>query len=505
MIVSQAIWAILIPFAGAIACLLLRGRFIAWAGMTASLAVLGVCVNLLLHVWEHGAQRVALGGWSAPLGIELYLDGLGALFMLLTSVVGALVGLYAKRFFEQNADRSPDQQGMGPFFWPIWLMLWGGLNGIYLCSDIFNAYVMLEIVSLAAVGLTVLAGSKASLVAGLRYLMAALFGSLIYLLGVALVYAQFGGLNFFLLAEEMSVSGPALTAFSLMTFGLLIKAALLPFHFWLPPAHSSASAPASAILSAMVTKAAFFLLLRIWFVVFPAILAPAAGQFLGFMGGLAVLWGSLQAVRQSRLKPLIAYSTVGQLGYLFFLFALLSAPGAASGNEPWAAMAWTGTVFHVFSHGLAKAALFLAAGCLLLAMGTDDLRAMRDIAGRLPVITFTLGLAGVSLMGLPPSAGFVAKWMLLRASLTSGQWWWAVIMVLGGLLTAAYVFKILSFTFVPSKDDPMDLRPVPAVMTLVALALAMLCAISGFRAEEVIALLHQGPALISLDVFGGLP
>lgn len=504
---TNMFWVVLLPFLGAVCCLAFPGRHASRVGMTASLAVLAVSVALLAHVWEHGHVRLDLGGWASPLGIGLRLDGIGALFLLLTAMVGVFVGLHAAGYFAYD----PKQSALGRRFWPVWLLLWGGLNGVYLCSDVFNAYVLLEVGGLAAVGLTVLTGSTPALTAGLRYLLAAMFGSLLYLLGVGLLYAAYGQLDFYLLGLSVTPEPAAVAAFGLMVFGLLIKSALLPFHFWLPPAHSMATPPVSAILSALVIKASFFLLLRIWFTVFPAVTEPMTGsmlhqfltpgQFLGFLGGLAVLWGSLQAVRQTRLKLLIAYSTVGQMGYLFLLFALLSAPGA----EFWSALAWTGTVFHAFSHGLAKAALFLAAGCLALAMGTDDLEAMRDIAGRLPVVTFTLAVAGVSLMGLPPSAGFVAKWMLLRAALASGQWWWAVVIVLGGLLTAAYVFKILAYTFVPAQGEKIRLRPVPPVMTLSALILALLCALLGFRAEEVIALLAHDAAAHSTFAPGGPP
>jgi formate hydrogenlyase subunit 3/multisubunit Na+/H+ antiporter MnhD subunit len=291
-----------------------------------------------------------------------------------------------------------------------------------------------------------------------------------------------------------------------MVFGLILKSALLPFHFWLPPAHSNAPAPVSAILSALVVKASFFLLLRIWFVVFSGLTqgqtGRLAGIFIGCLGATAILWGSLQAIRQIRLKRMIAYSTVGQLGYLFLLFALVASPDAANRSS----MAWTGTVFHAVSHCLAKAGLFLGAGCLVLAMGTDDLKAMRNIAGRLPVLTFSLGVIGMSLMGLPPSAGFVAKWMLLRASLAAGQWWWAVVITLGGLLTAAYVFKILSYTFVSyEQDDAPALRPVPLAMTLSVLGLGILCVLFGFRSEEVTVLLGQGSIPFSSGLSEGAP
>jgi formate hydrogenlyase subunit 3/multisubunit Na+/H+ antiporter MnhD subunit len=504
---NPILWAVVLPFMGAVGCLLARGRGVAWIGGATALAVAAVCAKLLVIVWRQGETRVALGGWAAPLGIGLQLDGLGAMFMMLTAVVGGLVGPYAASYFA----RSPDQHRMGASFWPLWMILWGGLNGFYLCADLFNAYVLLEVCGLAAVGLTVLSGSTAAVAAGLRYLLATMFGSLMYLLGVGLVYAATGQLDFWLAARQVTPTVTIVAAFGVMVFGLLIKSALLPFHFWLPPAHSNAPAPVSALLSALVVKASFFLLLRLWFVVFPVLTGqtpnrlpdavPGIGQMLGLLGGLAMLWGSFQALRQTRLKMLIAYSTVGQLGYLFLLFALLDAPGA----EAWATMAWAGTVFHVFSHALAKAALFLAAGCLLLAMGTDDLRAMRDIAGRLPVVTFTLGVAGISLMGLPPSAGFVAKWMLLRAALTSGHWWWALVIVVTGLLTAAYVFKILYHTFVPAEGEGLVLQPVPAAMTLTALGLAVICALSGFRAEEVIALLPRDLAVTGVAFGGGTP
>jgi formate hydrogenlyase subunit 3/multisubunit Na+/H+ antiporter MnhD subunit len=131
---------------------------------------------------------------------------------------------------------------------------------------------------------------------------------------------------------------------------------------------------------------------------------------------------------------------------------------------------------------------------------------MRNIAGRLPVLTFSLGVIGMSLMGLPPSAGFVAKWMLLRASLAAGQWWWAVVITLGGLLTAAYVFKILSYTFVSyEQDDAPALRPVPLAMTLSVLGLGILCVLFGFRSEEVTVLLGQGSIPFSSGLSEGAP
>jgi formate hydrogenlyase subunit 3/multisubunit Na+/H+ antiporter MnhD subunit len=482
------LYTLLIPFFGALVCIPFRGKTAAVTAAIAAAANLGLSIKLLFLVYNQGAIGVHLGGWAVPLGIGLRLDGIGVLFVFLTALVGILVTVYAIRFFSPG-EGNPNESG---YFWALWLMLWAGLNGIFMCSDLFNAYVLLEVTTMAAVGLTVISGSPASLQAGLRYLLAAMLGSFMYLLGVALVYSRAGVLDFYLLSGLAEPEPAWIVAFGLMVFGLALKSALLPFHFWLPPAHSNAPAPVSAILSALVVKASFFLLLRVWFTVFAGITRVPAGQipgiFIAVMGAAAVLWGSLQAIRQTRMKPLIAYSTVGQLGYLFLIFALVSGPV----GKDWCSTVWTGTVFHAVSHCLAKAGLFLSAGCLIRAMGSDDLKAMRNIAGRLPVATFSLGLAGVSLMGLPPSAGFVGKWMLLRGSLAAGQWWWAGVITVGGLLTAAYVFKILSYTFVPGDSETADLQPVPLVMTLSALGLGVLCVLFGGRVEEVLILLGQG-------------
>ena len=175
--------------------------------------------------------------------------------------------------------------------------------------------------------LVALAGKRAALTAALRYLFVSLSASLFYLLGVGLVYGQCATVDLPSLAAKAQ-PGPTLwVALALMTGGLIAKAALFPMHFWLPPAHANAPAPVSALLSALVVKGSFYILLRLWFEAFPALLTPAVAQLFGLLGAAAILWGSVNALFQSRLKLLIAYSTVAQLGYLFLLFPLAAAHG----------------------------------------------------------------------------------------------------------------------------------------------------------------------------------
>jgi formate hydrogenlyase subunit 3/multisubunit Na+/H+ antiporter MnhD subunit len=270
----------------------------------------------------------------------------------------------------------------------------------------------------------------------------------------------------------------------MMTTGLLLKSALFPLHFWLPPAHSSAPAPVSGLLSALVVKASFYILIRLWFLLFSDILTPAAGQLLGVFAAAAILWGSFLALRQSRLKLLVAYSTVAQLGYMFLLFPL-------SGGSGWDTQAWGGSIYFALSHACAKAAMFMSAGCILYATGHDRIAEFAGLAKRLPVPVLAFAVAGLSIMGMPPSGGFVAKWQLLAASIQSGQWWWAVVMLAGGLLAAAYFFRALNKTIVPENGDT-EMRAVPYSMQIPALGLAIMAMLLGFTATTTFDLLMTG-------------
>jgi multicomponent Na+:H+ antiporter subunit D len=484
------IWPIVVPLIGATLALLCGGR-------AALLVTLGTIGGLLLavagvtwQVWRAGVQRYALGGWGAPLGIDLYADGLSAVLLITSTVVGAGIGVYALGYFAQKTNADEPQLGTnaqpGAWFWPLWLFLWAALHALLLSADLFNLYVTLELLGLAAVPLVFLAGERAALTAGMRYLLTSLLGSLAYLLGVALVYATYATLDMTMLSECLT-SGPTMwVALTFLTVGLMLKTALFPLHFWLPPAHANAPSPVSALLSALVVKASFYILVRLWGHVFINVATPAAGQMLGWLGMAAILWGSLLALCQQRLKLLVAYSTVAQIGYLFLLFPLTTPPLRN-------ADAWSGGIYHAVSHACAKAAMFLAAGSMLHALGTDRLERLAGIGQRLPLTTITFALAGISLMGLPPSGGFVAKWLLLNAALASGQWWWALGIAIGGLLAAGYVFVVLRYAFLPPLSEN-GYQPMPRSMLWAPFGLALLALLLGWTAIPLLTLVHIGAA-----------
>lgn len=464
---------ILLPLAGALLSFLLRrgGGII---GLFTAVAVLLSALRLTAVLASDGVQQHAVGGWGAPLGIMLRTDGLTLLMLLMGAVVGLGVSLYASAWFR-------DEPSKAAYFWPLWLLLWAALNALFLSADLFNLYVTLELLGLAAVGLTALAGDGVALGAAMRYLLVSLLGSLLYLMAVALLYHAYDSVDMALLAGRLVPSPASWAALALISAGLLLKTALFPLHFWLPPAHASAAAPVSALLSALVVKATFYLLLRLWLELFAAF-APQLDSLLGLLGAAAVLWGSLQALRQSRLKLLIAYSTVAQIGYLFMAFPLAAAAGLS---------AWNGALFLALSHALAKAAMFMAAGNLLRHGGHDRIAELDRVAQRLPLSVAAFALAGVSIMGLPPSGGFIAKWWLLEAALGQGLWGMALVLILGGIMAAAYVFKVVGFAFTEARGAH-EACSVPLSMEWIAMLLALGAVLLGLFVSPPLAVLAIG-------------
>jgi multicomponent Na+:H+ antiporter subunit D len=457
------------PLAWAVVSLLISfraGRWLAGAGMALQA---GVALGLLGALAGQGGLEYALGDWAPPLGIALRADGPALTLVLLTTLVASACGLHAAGYLDS---REPGQR----YFWPLFWFLWAGLNGLWLAGDIFSIYVGLELVTLAAVGLVALSGEPPALRAALRYLLAALVGSLAFLMGVALLYGAYGTLSVRLLAEAVQADGTGGAALALMFAGLAVKTALFPVHGWLPPAHSIARAPVSALLSALVIKASAYVAVRLWLDLGLVLGTRDGALLLGGLGAAAIIWGSWMAWCQTRLKMLVAYSSVSQLGYIFLLFPLTFEVA-----DRVAELATQGVMLHMISHALAKAALFLAAGNLILAVGDGRIVALAGAGRYLPLSLFGFGLAGVSIMGLPPSGGFTAKWLLLQAAWQSAQWGWALVVLVGGLLSALYVFKVFAACYV-ERDSGDDFHYPSRWQDLMPLGLAGLALALGLVA-----------------------
>ncbi|PLX51226.1 MAG: oxidoreductase [Desulfobulbaceae bacterium] len=474
------IWPVAAPLTGALLTFLFKDHSRRLGLFFAALSS-GLGTALAWQILGHGPAHYALGGWQPPLGIALRADGPAALMVMMTAITGLAVSIYSGGYFQsrrRNSKHHALHSAQEHAFWSLWLLLWAALNGLFLSNDIFNIYVSLELVTLSSVGLTALSGKPPSLVAAMRYLLVSLLGSLSFLLGVGFFYKAYGTLALTAIINSLSLSPPTSMALALISIGLLLKSALFPFHFWLPPAHANALTPVSAILSGLVIKGSWYLFYRFWHV---ELIFTAVGLVPAILGGAAIIWGAWQAFAQQRLKMLVAYSTVAQIGYLFVAFPLL-AETSGQGH---------GALFYfAISHSCAKGAMFLAAGTFFLQMGHDRIRDLAGVRQLLPVSSFAFGLAALTIMGLPPSGGFIAKYLYINTAINQGLWWLALLILLGSGLSAAYIFRAVSAILSPQL---LRIRPalvVSASMQWSALTLALISLLLGIIAPLPLALLE---------------
>ncbi len=465
--------ALFLPLFGAMAAFI-APRAASVIGLATVLANLGAVGWLAFEIRAAAELITPLGGWAPPLGIALRADGLSVAMLALTGAVGLLVSFSALDALRDARQRQ--------YFWPLWLLLLTGLNGVYLGTDIFNLYVMIEVIALAAVGLTVLSGTREAVRAGLEYMYASILGALLFLMGVGFVYLQLGRLDFAgLIAATPSAALSA--ALALMVVGLLLKTALFPLHFWLPAAHANATAPASALLSGLVVKAALYIFLRL------STYMPLPDEILvtllGALGAGALLWGSVQALRAERLKLLVAWSTVAQIGLIFIAFARAGQVGLVE--------SWKAAALLILAHGIAKSAMFLAAGRIKDEVGHDIIRDLDRSAIRPTLAQFTFALAAISLIGLPPSLGFIGKWSLMEGALQAGYWHWVVATMVGTLLSVAYFSRVFAgFLRFDRMQGALAEHKGWALADLAPLTLALAAISLGLMAAPILSFIELG-------------
>lgn len=457
--------AVLVPFVGMLLGLVAGGRHVRRIAFGAMLIGSGVAVGIAT-IWRRAGGLVyLLGDWSPPLGIALRADGPAVAMLLAVAFVVCGIGLYARADFGTPEGSRESRSAFT--YWLLLLAVWGSLNLVFVSGDLFTLYVALELLTFAGVPLVCLTGSADTLRAALRYLLFALCGSVLYLLGAVLLYGGYGTLDMRLLADVVEGEPITWTALALMTVGLLAKTALFPLHMWLPPAHGGAPPAASAVLSALVIKGSWFLVLRLWCDVMPGVAGTSAPQLLGALGAAAIVVGSLVALRQRRLKLLVAYSTVAQIGYLFLMFPMAVTDSGV--NDA----AVSAGVLQAISHATAKAGMFMAAGLVYTALGHDRIDDLAGAARALPITLLAFFIGGVSLMGVLPSGAYLAKKLLLDAADASGQWWWIWVLQLGAVFTAGYMVLVMVRVVRRPAQSLTGLKPVSRLSQLAALGLSL--------------------------------
>ena len=438
-------------------------RGVTLGALGATLAMAGAA---LARTLEEGTIRYQLGGWAPPWGIEYVIDPLAGAMAVLIAVFGLIVAVYAGPFLP-----GAPRLGAGGFH-AVYLLLVTGLLGMVVTGDLFNLYVFLEIASLAVYALIALGGAH-GVVASLRYLFLGTVAGSFYLLGVGYLYALTGTLNMADMAVRLAAlpDTPALTlGVALIVVGLAIKMAVFPLHGWLPDAYTWAPAPVTVLVAAVMTKVSAYALFRIlFFVVAPAPVAADALRLLGWTAALVTVAGSAMALAQTDVRRMLAYSSIGQIGYILM--------GLAIGTP----LALTGALLLILNHAVMKGCLFLVAGGVLFRTGAADVEGYGGTARELPVSMAAFTVAAASLVGLPPTAGFFSKWYLLVAAMDAGHWPFAVALVASSLMTAVYLFRVLERSYfgerAPAGARPRRIGlelPIGMLTPIVALGAAVL-------------------------------
>lgn len=425
---------VFIPLMAAVVALLIPKQG-ALLGRLAAFLTLAITVQLVAEVYQSTELQMMAGNWPAGLAIKLQVDGISALFLLMSAVLYVVLSLYANQYFHRLTQRSD--------FWVLWGFLFTSLHALFISGDLFNLYFCLELLSVSAVGLTLLSASRDAFKAAGRYLIVSLLGSLLFLAGVAILIAKFGAADIHLLKELVANDSQSWLAFLLMNAGLMLKAALFPVHFWLPATHAVAPAPVSAALSALVVKACLFLIMRLWLELFLPLLTHQSAMVMGSLGTLAILLGAWQALIAKRLKHLAAWSTVSQVGYLVLFIPLLHNHQGSELYEPLLGA----MVLMALTHAFAKSSLFLCIGRIQHAYGHDEIEGLQGLARLMPVTCFSIALAGLAIIGLPPGGGFLSKWLLLSGAVEMKQWFYTIAIAIGTLGAGAYLFRLLCIAF----------------------------------------------------------
>jgi multicomponent Na+:H+ antiporter subunit D len=461
---------VVVPLMAAPLTVLLRRRALAFITvLAASWFAFAVAVLLWLRVADSGTISYAIGSWPPPWGIEYRVDRLNSFVLVLVAGVAAVVLPYTRASIE--AEVAPQQHYL---FYTMFALCLAGLLGITVTGDAFNIFVFLEISSLSTYVLIALGRDRRALLSSYQYLIMGTIGATFIVIGIGLLYLMTGTLNLADMAHRMpAVMGtrPVLAALAFLTVGISLKLALFPLHQWLPNAYTYAPSAVSAFLAATATKVAVYVLLRFYFSIFGAsqvfVRLPMAEMMLLLaLAGMFV--ASTVAIFQSDLKRLFAYSSVAQIGYIILGLSFESRTGL------------TATIVHLFNHGITKGAIFMLLGGVALKMGGVSLARVQGIGRCMPFTSLGMVVCGLSLIGVPGTAGFISKWYLVLAAIERGQWWLAALILVSSLLAVVYVWRFIEVAYFREPRKDVAQAEAPLSLLLPALLLVAATAYFGF-------------------------
>ena len=467
---------VVVPMLSAPIIVFLGGRGLGWFIAFAATAVSAIISFLLvLQVIDGSFISYTMGGWEPPLGIEYRVDIANAFVLLLISLIGLVTLPYA---LPSIRDEIPENQQT--LFWACWMLCFTGLLGMVITGDAFNIFVFLEISSLSTYVLVAMGmhRDKRALTAAFDYLIMGTIGATFFVIGLGMLYMATGTLNLIDISariEELGVNRTIRSGFAFIMVGMGLKVAMFPLHLWLPKAYVFAPSAVSVFLSATATKAAIYVILRFVFTVFDPTYSFAENTLEIIFLPLAIIAmfsASFVAVFQTNFKRMLAYSSIAQIGYMLLGVALLSQIGLAAG------------IVHVFNHGITKALLFMGAGAFMLRAGGAFYTQIEGLGRQMPLASAAIVVGGLSIIGVPGTAGFVSKWLLVQAAFERGadQPVYTLIafaIVASSLLAVVYVWRLIEVMYL--KAPKAEVADAPILMVIPMWILAAACIYFGIQ------------------------
>ncbi|HET6498114.1 MAG TPA: proton-conducting transporter membrane subunit [Coriobacteriia bacterium] len=440
-------------------------------------------VMLVMRVSAEGPFSYLPGGWRPPYGIELRFDEFSA-SVIVICLIGWLAVLFSLRYIEWQPGMA---KARVPYYYALLLLNLGGMNGFVVTGDLFNLFVFLEILSISSYALVAVSGERIAEMAAFKYLLMGAISSLLVLFAVGVILSVTGTLNMADVARQLTGSAhatPAVFALGMFTVGFMVKAALFPVHIWLPDAHAIAPSPVSAILSGLVVKMGIVGMVRLYQIYNTAGLIDlrALNEVLIWLGALSIVMGAFFAIFQDDIKLMLAYSTISNIGYIVMGLGLSTHYSVIGG------------VVHVFNHALIKAALFFAAGALIYRTGLRTLTALRGIGRTMPVTCFALSIGAISIVGIPPTAGFLCKWYIALGAFEADRPLFGFALIFGALFIFIYYIRMVNAFYFqqPTRPEVLEVSEAPASMLVPTVLLAALCLIMGILGRVPLAFIEPG-------------
>jgi len=379
-----------------------------------------------IHYW--------LGNWKPPWGIEYVVDHLNAFVLVIVSFVGLVVAIYSKKSVEQELPEKIT------YFYCIFLLEVTGLLGIVVTGDMFNLYVFLEIASLAGYALIAI-GEDGAPFASFNYVIFGTIGACFYLLGVGYLYVSTGSLNIADLSQilpDLYHSKVVLVGFAFFMVGVSLKMALFPLHVWLPDAYTHAPSAVSALLGPLMTKVGAYVMIRIMFTVFEPYfsieLIPVT-TVLGWIAAGAILFGAVMALAQIDLKRMVSYILVSEVGYIALGVGLANRAGL------------TGAILHILNDAFMILALFLVIGAIMYRSGNRQIPQLRYLHRKMPFTMAVFVIAGLSVIGIPPTCGFFSKWYLILGAIDASRWVFVAVLLISSLINVILFFRVIEHAY----------------------------------------------------------